>query len=100
MVSPNGVLASTAVGLLMQLVTPWHSKAQEFTYLEYDGNKGTVTVSKRVELFKDSVCRHHPADETGDPMFDIRQHLVHQRSTGSSWRDIVMWARSLWAKTA
>ena len=40
---PNGVLASTAVGLLTQVVTPWYSKAPEFIYLDYDGNKGTVT---------------------------------------------------------
>ena len=84
---PNGVLASTAIGLLMQLVTPWHSKAPEFTYLEYDGNKGTVTVSQRVALLKGHVCPHHPADETGDPLFDIRDHLVAARRPSATVRE-------------
>jgi hypothetical protein len=32
---PNGVLASTAVGLLIQLVTPWHGNPTAFAYLEF-----------------------------------------------------------------
>jgi hypothetical protein len=31
---PNGVLASTAVGLAVQLLTPWHPKPPAFTFLE------------------------------------------------------------------
>ena len=38
---PNGVLASTAVGLVVQLVTPWHAKPVSTAYLEYDGNQHT-----------------------------------------------------------
>lgn len=72
---PNGVLASTAVGLLAQVITPWHPKPSEFAYLEYDGNKGTMRVSARVELLRGKSCRHHPADEVGDPLFDIRAYL-------------------------
>ena len=72
---PNGVLASTAVGLAVQIVTPWFPRPPTFTYLEYDGNRGTLTRSARVELLKDHVCRHHPAEETGDPLFDIRKHI-------------------------
>jgi hypothetical protein len=68
----NGVLASTAVGLLTQILTPWYSNPPGFVYLDYDGNKGTVTLNKRMELLKNHVCPHHPADETGDPLFDIR----------------------------
>jgi len=72
---PNGVLASTAVGLAVQIVSPWFPRPPTFTYLEYDGNRGTLTRSGRVELLKDHVCRHHPAEETGDPLFDIRKHV-------------------------
>src|SRR3546814_9705081 len=36
---PNGVLASTATGLMVQALTPWHSKPLESVCLEYDGNK-------------------------------------------------------------
>ena len=73
---PNGVLASTAVGLLAQVITPWHPKLSEFVYLEYDGNKGTMRASARMELLQGKSCTHHPADEVGDPLFDIREHLA------------------------
>lgn len=72
---PNGVLASTAVGLAVQVLTPWYTGAPAFTYLEYDGNRGTMTVSPRVAMLKGHACPHHPSEETGDPFFDIREHL-------------------------
>jgi hypothetical protein len=70
----NGVLASTAIGLMVQLITPWSRFPFEFNYLEYDGNKSTVSQSFWVEQLKNKVCPHHPADETGDPLFDIRKY--------------------------
>ena len=73
---PNGVLASTAMGLAVKLLTPWHSHVPEFVYLEYDGNKGTVAPSKRMLFMDGTCCPHHPADETGDPLFDIRRHVT------------------------
>lgn len=69
----NGVLASTAVGLLIQLLTPWHPRIPGFVYLEYDGNQGTIVPSaymRRVATLP--VCPHHPAGEAGDPLFDLR----------------------------
>ena len=70
----NGVLASTAIGLLTQILTPWYPDPPGFVYLEYDGNKGTVARSRHMDALRDSTCPHHPADETGDPMFDVRRH--------------------------
>jgi molybdopterin-synthase adenylyltransferase len=69
---PNGVLASTAVGLLVQLVCPWHSEAMDFTYLVYDGNRGTVTPSPWVVALQSQTCPHFSASEVGDPGFDVR----------------------------
>ena len=71
----NGVLASTATGLLTQILTPWYPQPPTFVYLEYDGNKGTVSRSARMEALRGSACPHHPPGETGDPTFDIREHL-------------------------
>jgi hypothetical protein len=68
----NGVLASSAVGLITQLLTPWFKGPPEFVYLDYDGNRGTVTPNDRMNLFHDKVCPHHPPEETGDPLFDVR----------------------------
>ncbi|MBW7948651.1 MAG: ThiF family adenylyltransferase, partial [Pseudorhodoplanes sp.] len=62
----NGVLASTAMGLLTQVLTPWYGNPPSFVYLEYDGNKGTISRSARMEMLKNCVCPHHPANETGD----------------------------------
>lgn len=70
---PNGVLASTAIGLAVQLATPWFSDHPGFVYLEYDGNRGTVTQSAHMRALAGKACLHHPANETGDPLFDIRE---------------------------
>lgn len=77
---PNGLLASTAVGLLTQLICPWHGGLRASAFLEYDGNKGTVMPSKSFAFFADHACPHFYPDEAGDPLFDIRQG--HQRAQG------------------
>jgi molybdopterin/thiamine biosynthesis adenylyltransferase len=70
---PNGVLASTAVGLFVQLICPWHSKVPASAYLEYDGNKHTIAPSKSFALIQQHACPHHYPEEAGDAMFDIRK---------------------------
>ena len=87
---PNGVLASTAVGLAAQLLTPWHPNPPAFAFLEYDGNRGTVSVSAHVAALKGHVCQHHPPEEAGDPFFDIRAHLKTVEE-----RHAPFWRRSL-----
>ena len=69
----NGALASTAVGLVTQLLTPWFNAAPDFVYLDYDGNRGTLVPNARMALLRDKPCPHHPPEETGDPLFDIRE---------------------------
>jgi hypothetical protein len=92
----NGVLASTAVGLLTQVLTPWYPNPPSFVFLDYDGNKGTVTRNARMELLKDHVCPHHPHDETGDPLFDIRKQAFAPRPAPASERVQLRWWRRLW----
>lgn len=70
---PNGVIASSAVGLIVQLVTPWHSKIMDSIYLEYDGNLHTMIHRRGYEAAINRPCPHYPANETGDPGFDIRR---------------------------
>lgn len=70
---PNGALASTAVGLIVQLLTPWFNAPPDFVYLDYDGNRGTITQNDRMALLRGKTCAHHPADEIGDPLFDLRR---------------------------
>jgi molybdopterin-synthase adenylyltransferase len=75
----NGVLASAAVGLLTQVLSAWYPNPPSFVFLDYDGNRGTISCNPRMELLKDHVCQHHPPDETGDPMFDVRTQVFRPR---------------------
>jgi molybdopterin/thiamine biosynthesis adenylyltransferase len=67
---PNAILASNAVGLFMQLVTPWNSRERLPMLLEYDGNEQTVMPSNKLPILNKKVsCPHHPPQEVGDPFY-------------------------------
>jgi len=72
---PNGLLASTAVGLVVQLLTPWMSGPPRSAYLAYDANLGTMAPSDRLARRRGKPCLHYPAKAVGDPMFDVRRYL-------------------------
>lgn len=74
---PNGVLASTAVGLVVQLLTPWMRNPPRSAYFAYDANLGTVAPSDRLTRRRGKACPHYPARAVGDPLFDIRRYLEH-----------------------
>lgn len=74
---PNGVLASTAVGLVVQLLTPWMRNPPRSAYFAYDANRGTVGPSDRLTRRRGKACPHYPARAVGDPLFDIRRYLEH-----------------------
>ncbi len=67
---PNGLLASAAIGLFMQLITPWHPHRRAFAYLEYDGDNQILQPSPLTELIRRKPCGHFTADELGDPLFE------------------------------
>jgi hypothetical protein len=94
----NGVLASTAVGLLTQILTPWYANPPSFVFLDYDGNRGTLTRNPRMELLKDHVCPHHPASEAGDPLFDIRKQTFAARPVPPANVPRRSWLRWAWEK--
>ena len=64
----NGVLASVATGIAVDLFSNWTKKDNEAVYLSYDGNDLTVTVHPRLAM-RNRVCDHFPPDEVGDPKF-------------------------------
>ena len=92
---PNGVLASLAIGLLVQLFAPWMPDPTDTAYLEFDGNRHQVSTSNRLNAIRCQPCKHYPDDQTGDPLFDIRamsiapndDHPADKRvaSSGSPW---------------
>jgi molybdopterin/thiamine biosynthesis adenylyltransferase len=81
----NGVLASMAVGIVVELLTPWDNARSRFVYLEYDGNRRTVAVSRWVHALESRECPHYPPDETGDPAFDVRDLMKSKPETRKPW---------------
>jgi hypothetical protein len=66
----NGVLASIAVGVFTQLLTPWHATHTPTVYLEYDGNAQTVGISRRLEYMEGRKCSHFShLHDLGDPFW-------------------------------
>jgi hypothetical protein len=65
----NGVLAATAVGVAVDLLTDWTAALRGPVYLSYDGNSGTLTPHPRLRYLAPRECEHFPADEVSDPEF-------------------------------
>lgn len=66
---PNGALASTAVGMVVDLLTNWTRSLRGAVYLMYDGNAGTITPHPRLIYHDGSPCPHFPPEEVGVPVF-------------------------------
>ncbi|MDE2184831.1 MAG: ThiF family adenylyltransferase [Alphaproteobacteria bacterium] len=64
----NGVLASLAVGLFVQLICPWHAAPVSTACCEFDGNRHRVETN-RLDNAGDLQCRHFRDDELGDQFF-------------------------------
>ena len=61
---PNGALASTAVGVVVDLITGWTSNSDRNLHLTYDGNEFEMGKS----IFADSYsgfCPHYPVGQSG-----------------------------------
>ena len=65
----NGVLASTAIGVAVDLLTDWTRSLRGPVYLSYRGNDGTLTPHVRLNHFPEGPCPHYPPDQVGDPVF-------------------------------
>ena len=66
----NGVLASTAVGLALDLLTDWAGALRSSVYASYDGNLGTVSPHVRLQYADTTPCPHFPSQSVGDPVFE------------------------------
>ena len=67
---PNGMLASTAVGIFMQLVTPWHDKRLPIL-VEYDGNTHEILPREKLSIPDQKTCTHYTGMDLGDSFFKI-----------------------------
>jgi molybdopterin/thiamine biosynthesis adenylyltransferase len=78
---PNGALASTAVGLFMQMVTPWCRNQERSFFLGYDGNAMTFERDQRFGLVAGVVCPHFGQDDLGDPFWTPQwQEPIEQKN--------------------
>ncbi|SIT56154.1 Dinucleotide-utilizing enzyme possibly involved in molybdopterin or thiamin biosynthesis [Mesorhizobium prunaredense] len=87
----NGVLASLAVGLVVQLVTPWNRRDKAGAYLSFDANTGLITEAERFRRWSAS-CPHYPLTAVGDPGFDIRKftdRITTSDHRPSRWRRLL-----------
>jgi hypothetical protein len=69
---PNGVLASTAVGIALSLLTPWRNPFKLVPFLEYDGNRHGLRPSNVLSALAEHECRHYVPSEVGDPFWSMK----------------------------
>lgn len=65
----NGILASNAVGVIVDLITGWTKQKDRLVYLSYDGNNGFVGDHIRLKYLKNCGCTHYPVSDVGPPSF-------------------------------
>lgn len=63
----NGVLASLAVGVIVDLVTDWTASLRSPVYLSYDGNTGLVQPHPRLQYLPSTSCPHFGPKDIGEP---------------------------------
>lgn len=64
----NGTLASSVVGIFVDIITGWTQQSDRLIYLEYDGNRQVLSPHIRA-VYAPRVCLHYPLDQTGPPKY-------------------------------
>lgn len=67
----NGLLASSAVGLIVSLLSPWFDRPPGSVLLRYDGNAQTLSHDHALRSRVAVPCAHFPLANTGDPFFKL-----------------------------
>jgi hypothetical protein len=64
---PNGILASSAVGLAVDALTRWTRKMRAPVYVSYDGNLSVITDHPRLQ-YSPNECQHYHMADAGKPV--------------------------------
>ncbi len=65
----NGIVASTAIGIAIEILTGWTKVKEKIYYLSYDAAKGTMQPHVRLAyLGHRKGCIHFPLNQLGDPI--------------------------------
>ena len=67
----NGVLASAAVGVVVDLLTDWTKSLRRVVFLSYDGNVSELKPDVRLKYLASSKCAHFSSQQVGDPDFTV-----------------------------
>lgn len=62
---PNAILAATAVGIAVDLLTDWTKSTRGPRYFSLDGNTQTVAIHPRLEFLKSTDCHHYDQSIVG-----------------------------------
>lgn len=62
---PNATLASTAIGIMIDIITGWSGESLGFRYIDYLGNKNLLSENLTMKHFAKKVCEHYPIKECG-----------------------------------
>ena len=65
---PNGVLASSAIGIFTDIVTGWSGQEHRLVYMAYDGNTGLISNHVRLNYIA-KECDHYNLSNLGRPRF-------------------------------
>lgn len=65
----NGILASAAVGIAVDLLTDWTGRLRKPPYLSYDANRAMLTDHARAQYPPADACTHYLLTDAGDPVF-------------------------------
>ncbi|HEY9722314.1 MAG TPA: ThiF family adenylyltransferase [Oscillatoriaceae cyanobacterium] len=65
----NGVLASAAVGVAVDLLTDWTGALRTPVYLSYDSNRSKLEPHVRLQYLQVAECPHYSLTEVGDLIF-------------------------------
>jgi hypothetical protein len=67
----NGILASSAVGLAVDLITGWTGERRHGAYLSYDGNCGVLRDHPLWAERGTALCTHFPLSQSGAPVLTL-----------------------------
>lgn len=67
----NGMLASAAVGLTMDLLCDWTRRLRSVVHHSYDGNTGLMSEHSSLKHLSFAPCPHYPLSEVGPPRFAV-----------------------------
>jgi hypothetical protein len=65
----NGVLASSAIGIAVDLLTNWTKSLNRAVFISYDANTHSLTEDIRLTFLRNKTCPHYPLEDAGSPQF-------------------------------